>query len=299
MTRKTAEQTTFRRLIFLGVLLSLLRALAVSASGAPNLLVSPFERHVESAIESYGTSGGTGAENTDGARCLGGITPHHDAALAMIVRFYEKLSSRRIKRVWLFSPDHFRQSRNLVALCGADWRASGRVLEADRGVCEFLDELGIVETNDLMFKREHGITLHIPLVARYFPSAKIIPIVLDPNIPDIALIMLRKRIMDLIALDDIIILSMDLSHYKTPEGMAAEDVKTLDVLRGLKFGATRGIDVDAGRAASLVLRLFKAMGAKRGVVMEHSDTSEMVGRRIEFGTSYATVLYKTSSSPHP
>jgi AmmeMemoRadiSam system protein B len=287
----------FHRLTLFVFLLQLLWANAVSASDAPDVFVSPFERHIGLAIELYGTSSDGDVVKPDGTRYLGGITPHHDVALAMIVRFYEKLSSRGVKRVWLFSPDHFRQARNFVALCGADWRTSGHVLEADRDACEFLGELGIVETSDPMFRREHGITLHIPLVARYFPNAKIIPIVLNPGIPDIALLVLRKKMMELIALDDIIILSMDLSHYKTPERMADEDVKTLDVLRGLKSSATGRIDVDARRAASLVMRLFKDMGAKRGVVMERSDTSEITGRRIESGTSYATILYKTPSPP--
>jgi hypothetical protein len=87
---------------------------------------------------------------------------------------------------------------------------------------------------------------------------------------------------------------MDLSHYKTPEAMAAEDERTLEVLRNIQPMRTGGLDVDARRAASLVLRLFKEMGAERGIVLEHTDSSALLGRRIESGTSYVTMIYRAT-----
>ncbi|MDR3281326.1 MAG: AmmeMemoRadiSam system protein B [Synergistaceae bacterium] len=257
----------------------------VEANGA---LSSPFEQKVERAVGEYAAGG---VANIGDGRYFGGITPHHDAALGMIVRFYELASSRDARRVWLFSPDHFRQSRNIASLCDADWNTSGRTLQADREACAKLAELGIVDANAGMFGGEHGITLHIPLAARYFPNAGVVPVVLRPDAPDLALLILRDKIMELWNDGDVIILSMDLSHYKTPEGMAAEDVKTLDALCRLKYFQTAEMDADARRAASLVLRLFAELGAKRGVVIEHSDSSAVLGGRIESGTSYATITY--------
>jgi AmmeMemoRadiSam system protein B len=130
------------------------------------------------------------------------------------------------------------------------------------------------------------------LIARYFPNAKVVPILLNSKIPDMGLLILRNRLRELIRENDIVILSMDLSHYRTPEAMAAEDEKTLEVLKSLRFGATGGIDVDARRAAALVLMLFRDMGAERGELLEHTDSSALLGRRVESGTSYATLLYR-------
>ena len=39
------------------------------------------------------------------------------------------------------------------------------------------------------------------------------------------------------------------------------------------------------------MRLFKELGAERGVLMEHMDTSDILGYRVESGTSYATIVY--------
>jgi AmmeMemoRadiSam system protein B len=210
----------------------------------------------------------------------------------MIIRFYERIASREVKRVWLFSPDHFHKARKPAAFCDVDWTLAARILESDKEVCGVLQTLEIAEANADLFGAEHGITLHVPLIARYFPNASIVPMVLNRNIPDMDLIVLRHAIRSLISDADIIILSMDLSHYKPPEAMAREDKRTLAVLTNLKPFAARAIDADARRAASLVLALFRDMGADRGEMLEHTDSSAILGERIESGTSYATIVYR-------
>ena len=233
---------------------------------------------------------------TEATRYLGGVTPHHDLALDMIARFYARIASAKVRRVWIFSPDHFQRSRRWAAICSADWKftsrsLSSRTLLADGEACDVLTGMSIVEANPELFAFEHGITLHIPLIAQAFPNATVVPIVLKPDIPDLALLMLRKKILGLLNDGDIILLSMDLSHYKTPEGMAAEDIKTLKVLTEMTPRAAEKIDVDARRAAMLVLWLFKELGAQHAEVLEHCDSSDLLGFRVESGTSYATVVY--------
>ena len=223
---------------------------------------------------------------------LGGITPHHGLAMDMIVRFYERISSEKTLRVWLLSPDHFKRAKNYAVVCGDDWRTASRILEADAAAKSGFDRMGVVDTGSRLFAGEHGITIHIPLIARYFPNATVVPMVLKSNIPDVALLMLKNYMLKSMREGDVIILSMDLSHYKTPEEMAAEDERTLEVLTNLEPMKADRVDIDARRAASLVLRLFKELGAERGVLMEHMDTSDILGYRVESGTSYATIIYR-------
>jgi AmmeMemoRadiSam system protein B len=263
-----------------------------AAEPSARVLRSPFENAVRRAA-AFHAAPLPQTERT--ARILGGVAPHHDLALPMIVRFYERVSAGfsgdETRRVWLFAPDHFRMVRKLAAVCDEDWSLSERLLKADREALEALKAMEIVEANAAIFAGEHGITLHIPLIARYFPNAVVVPILLSPKIPDVGLIILKNRIKGLLREGDIIILSMDLSHYKTPEAMAACDEKTLAVLKEMRSGETGTIDVDAPRAAALALSLLRCMGAKEGNVLERSDSSSILGRRVESGTSYAAVTY--------
>jgi AmmeMemoRadiSam system protein B len=211
----------------------------------------------------------------------------------MIVRFYRELAGKDVRRVFLLAPDHFRLARRWAAICPSDWELSEKTLSSDSAAVEALSAMKIVEARSDLFAGEHGITLHIPLIARFFPRASVVPIVLRPDIPDLALLSLRERLKRLLGEGDLVILSMDLSHYKPPEAMALEDEKTLAVLSGLKSFGARHIDTDARRAAALVLMLFMDMGAEKGELLEHSDSSAILGRRVESGTSYATLVYKS------
>ncbi|MDR1977884.1 MAG: hypothetical protein LBQ42_04040 [Synergistaceae bacterium] len=74
--------------------------------------------------------------------------------------------------------------------------------------------------------------------------------------------------------------------------MAREDERTLAALTELRPFAASVIDVDARRAATLVLTLFRDMGATKGEILEHTDSSALLGKRVESETSYATVIYR-------
>jgi AmmeMemoRadiSam system protein B len=227
---------------------------------------------------------------------LGGIVPHHDIAVDIMARFYNKLSRKsEVKRVYLLSPDHFRRARNWAAVCDIDWTTDSRTLCADTDAISELQSLKIVEVRSDMFRGEHGITVHIPLVARYFGDAKVVPLVLRPDIPDVALLMLREKLKTIAGSGDLIILSMDFSHYKTPEAMASEDIRSIEVLTKMNIPGLMGLDIDARRAAALTTLMFKDRGAKRGELLERSDSSVILGRRVESGTSYATFLYRSEN----
>ncbi|NLA91785.1 MAG: hypothetical protein GX843_09165, partial [Synergistaceae bacterium] len=120
----------------------------------------------------------------------------------------------------------------------------------------------------------------------------VLPMVIGLKTPDLALLELKKAILKIAGEGDLFILSMDFSHYKTPEAMTREDAKTFPVLAGLHHGRTREIDVEAGRAAALLLLLMKDLGVKEGTVIRRSDISEFLERRVESGTSYGTILYE-------
>jgi AmmeMemoRadiSam system protein B len=287
------EREGMKKAKFLFFVTAVISALIAAAPFAEAAFTSPFEAAAARAFD-HARNEATRERDAFRGRVLGGVAPHHDLAIEMIARFYAEIASPRVRRVWLLSPDHFRRAQNYAAVCGEDWTTAAGTLHADRLAKSGFERMKIVEVNSGFFVYEHGITIHIPFIARAFPNASIVPMVLKSNIPDVALLTLKNFMMKNIGDGDAVILSMDLSHYKTPEAMAAEDERTLAVLTNLEPMKTDGLDVDARRAASLVLRLFRELGAERGTMLEHTDSSALLGRRVESGTSYATIVYQCS-----
>ena len=265
------------------------------------MLRSPYDAAVASACASFDRRSPDPARDS-GVKIVGGIVPHHDIAIDMILRFYAAIrESREVRRVFLFAPDHFRQVRRWVAACPADWAHFAGLpgtVSADQEAVSILRDSSFVEMRPEIFEKEHGVTLHISLIARFFPGAAVVPILLRPDIPDIALLSLRKRLAGIMREGDMVILSMDLSHYKPPEALRAEDDRSVSVLTDMHHSAVQGLDIDAPRAAALTLMLLRDHGVKNGILLERTDSSEILDEDIESGTSYATIVYlRPLSSP--
>jgi hypothetical protein len=84
---------------------------------------------------------------------------------------------------------------------------------------------------------------------------------------------------------------MDLSHGKTPAGAAAEDARTLPVLRELRTPALRGLDLDCPRGAALLFALLRDLGATQARLLDHTDSCLLLNDGRSPCTSYATLLY--------
>ncbi len=226
-------------------------------------------------------------------RIVGGIAPHHDVAGAMILRFYATLKASGLspKRVVLIAPDHYRAGRSAVTVCGADWETWAGKLPADEGMVGAVVRSGAATRDDRIFVREHGVTTHLPLLREAFPDATVLPVVVRTSASDMQLLVLRKLLAPFLRDCGLVILSMDLSHYKSPADAARDDARTLPVLARMDATSLRGLDIDTPRGAALFLALVRDLGSLRGVVLDHSDSGAILNRPDEPCTSYATMLF--------
>ena len=107
--------------------------------------------------------------------------------------------------------------------------------------------------------------------------------------PDLALLELKSNFENSGRND--VFISAWISHTTRPRGHGQRGRKTLSVLTKLNHGRTGEIDVDARRAAALLLMILRELGAAEGEILARSDSSEILGRRVGSGTSYAAVIY--------
>ncbi len=235
-----------------------------------------------------------GNDTRKGGEIVAGIVPHHGLAIGVIERFYERIASsgQIIRRVWLFAPDHFRRSRADLSTATADWETNARVLEADLAGTSALIGTGIARDEPFLFEREHGVTIHIPAIAHYFPTARVVPIVLHWRATDQALRLIEKAISRAHRPGDLFVLSMDFSHGKSPLEAAKEDERSLAAIASFDRLAARRCDIDAGTACALLLKLTKSLGARSAELLERTDSAALGGEPAALCTSYAAMLLR-------
>lgn len=226
------------------------------------------------------------------AATIGGVVPHHALAEEMILEFYERLRAidPQPTRVILLGPDHFNAGKTPVTLSGADWETPSGTLSADVELMRSLLNAQTAARQDELFAREHSITTHIPLIRKYLKNSTILPLMIQLRVTDIHLLALRKQLLEFLQTGGLLILSMDFSHYKTPEEADVEDAKSLASIKN--FTVKRGLDIDCPRGAALFLGIMRELGSTNLSVLRHENSGRLLGNADAPSTSYFTLIFR-------
>jgi len=165
-----------------------------------------------------------------------GIISHHFLAKQLIADFYNRIGSDKISTVFLVSPDHYNsyfKPKEIAYTSYLDWTTPFGELQTDVNSIKSLSSNENIETKDSVLGLEHGIYVEVPFIKKFFPNAKIVPLVLRNNLPYADFLNLGKEIRKFSGKNSILIVSSDFSHDASTEQAATADEKSIDVLKNL------------------------------------------------------------------
>jgi poly-gamma-glutamate synthesis protein (capsule biosynthesis protein) len=167
------------------------------------------------------------------------IVPHHDLLLDQFPSYYATFSVRdrqTIKHIILISPNHFEPAERVVKTRLSNFELSPRqVVPIDTDFLATASTIKGVVPDDSVFKKEHGVFLHLPFIAHYFPQVTITPLLLTRKIPSAVLDQVILRLKTAVQRDDTLLLvSSDFSHYLPYSQAEKNDEHTLALLEGKK-----------------------------------------------------------------
>ncbi len=259
---------------------------------------------------------GLSAENiTDNV--IGVILPHHLLVASFMDKFYQQLTAklkeekREISRVILISPNHFGYGYNFIQSTD-EANAKDFAVKLDMADISALKRAGVLAIEPKYFPREHGVTTHFSFLDKYFPKAKVIPVILKRDTPQEKLDALVR---ELVTLDGqtLVIASIDFSHYSAEEsslqndgrmvawlsalgncdGKAAvncrsknfSDVEALHVSKDISVQDAVG--VDSPEAIYVMNNLMRGLGAKNFQLWRRTSSASLLGgSRPEDNTSH-------------
>lgn len=213
------------------------------------------------------------------------IVPHHLLAEDDIREMFRLASENRktdpVMRVVLVSPNHFSVGRSWVIGSGRDWDAPDGVLLADRAAISFLnrDNGGLVEFDDDILEREHGVRGLLPFVKEYFPQAAVVPLALRDSMPDAAV----DALADTLSQFDgrtILVVSVDFSHYLDWNFSRFHDEKSIEILEAGDLDRIKRMDVDCLGCLRLAVRYADSKSAGNFHLVSRTSTLESVGRNV-------------------
>lgn len=260
-------------------------------------------KELQAVLEAFGRDGET--PKLEGAP-VGLLLPHagYPYSGAVAALGYRALPAG-IETVVLAGPSHYVPFKGVSLFAGESVVTPLGEVPVDRETCRFLMEYdGHIAEIPQAFAREHSVEVHFPLVQRYLPQARVVPIVMGQGNQEAvrplaeALLSLwgRKRFL--------LVASSDLSHY--PAHATAQKADQ-EFLESLLTGNERKVEeTDAkimargyadyycthcGREpVSALLRLAKGVGASKTRLLAYRNSGDVTGDPTRV-VGYAAVAF--------
>ena len=220
------------------------------------------------------------------------IVPHGGEALPLAAAVIAGLAESNPRAVLLLGPNHTADGPKIATTYAAFSAYDGMVLPRE-DLIRPLEDRGLVGIDDALFKDEHSVGILMPLLARYLPGAKAVPLIFQKG----ASFNTAKKAVDaLCALadpDTVIVASIDFSHGLPAHEEETRRAQVLDYIRVFDWAGVLELDgtwVDAPVVLAALLRLMQENGCHMEV-LAGANTAELLGRDVPAATGYMTIVF--------
>lgn len=219
-----------------------------------------------------------------------GIVSHHlPTASPLIDNFYYQLRKNRpnIKTFVVLGPDHSERCRQKFAVSDADIMTMYGSIAADKKMIKRIEAAGAKMENHC-FEGEHAIGVQASYIRKFFPQARIAPILLSfaARQSDFSGLVseLEKNRSDIF-----VVASVDFTHYMDVQQAEAIDAISLKMINGLEGGSFSLKQIDSPATIKAVLCLARRLGLQAEIV-EHKNSFDYNGA-YKNTTSYFSVFF--------
>ncbi|MBT3230807.1 AmmeMemoRadiSam system protein B [Candidatus Uhrbacteria bacterium] len=202
------------------------------------------------------------------------IVAHHLVVADEIAKVFETLSDDSVDTVIIMSPNHFDLGATTIQTTMGSWDTYYGEVEADQDLIEDLaGDIEVLRIEDETFEYEHGISGLLPFVARSFPDAKIVPLVIHESLSDEDRDTLAESINEH-AKNAVIFASIDMSHNLPEHTQNFHDEITL---RALEIGDAQDIEleIDANVVLNTLLAINNDQGSQEWHLTHHDSSLGM------------------------
>lgn len=119
-----------------------------------------------------------------GAFPWGGTVSHHLLAAELIDQWFKELAEKRnVDLFYILSPSHWNLSTEKWSLTDGAWKTKDGYVFSDKEETVNLKKIFAVPFEPRVFKYEHGVSVLMPYIKKYFPDAKAAVIAYWGNTP--------------------------------------------------------------------------------------------------------------------
>ncbi|MBI5754426.1 AmmeMemoRadiSam system protein B [Candidatus Peregrinibacteria bacterium] len=212
---------------------------------------------------------------------LGVILPHHLIVAEELAKTYTGLAAvTQPKLIVVISPNHYEDGEADIQTCEkCEFQTTNGPVEMDDDFNNGLVKAGVADFNDDTFIKEHGIYNHAPFIKKYFPEAKIVPIVLKWKIPKEKVEALANWLDKNLPVDALVVTSVDFSHYVPLEVADFHDWSSYATIKNFNYDNVYDLEIDSPSSIYAMLKLMEKRGYKKAERFAHTNLQDYVSHR--------------------
>lgn len=221
------------------------------------------------------------------------ISPHHFLAADMIASIIAEASGRPIGRIIIIGPNHGHIGIEAFATTEASWETPFGWLDTDRSsVRGFMDDFNL-SSNLSAFEDEHAVGSITVIAKKYLPEAELLPILINPSAGGESAHRLSDWLSANVKNDDLVIFSMDFSHYLSESQASKNDERTKGLIENRDVGEIFGLNddyVDSPISLATAL-LFAQKNNLRTEFAGNGNSFDLSPSKSDSTTSYFTIRF--------
>jgi len=235
--------------------------------------------------------GGPGYAPRPGVKAL--VVPHHTVAATLAADLLKGLAEHPPETVILLGPNHPAEGPK-IASTYASFSAYDGMVHPNEALVNALERERLAGISDVLFEKEHSIGALIPLIARYLPGTKIVPLIFHKGTPLPQARAAIDAVYDPTDADTVIIASIDFSHTLPSYEEPARRAKMLEYIKDYDWSTILTLDetyLDAPVIMAAILQMLEEGGGSRMEVAASANAADMLGFAVPDATGYLTLAF--------
>ncbi len=233
-------------------------------------------------------------------RPIAAIAPHHLIDGFEMAAFWKALAAAApASVVVVIGPDHHYAGAGPMTI-GRDLRypTPFGTLTPDAPLVGRLLASTAAKTHDPAFAGEHSIHAHAPFIARYFPGARFVPVIVQWGSDPATLEQLAVALNESLPPDALLVASVDFSHFQGEPWATFHDQSAWSTIAAFDTDALFEREVDSPESLYIAMRFAALRGAKRATRVLHTNSQTKRTVFVPDSTSHQYVTF-TRGEPAP
>ncbi len=216
------------------------------------------------------------------------ILPHHTMTATMAARFYAGLAQRvSPRRIVIIAPNHYESGdRNIVTADNVVYPTVFGNLEVDHEASAFLSNRHGIRVDDSVFVKEHAVYYHSPFIKKFFPEAKIVPVLVKWDAERGELDDLASALLEITGDETLVLASADFSHYNRRYTADYHDESSYSAIVNFEMEWIFNAEIDSPGSIYVLEKIMAAKGYLRCERIFHTNSEDFTKRHEAITTSH-------------